>query len=220
MESELFKSIEEYLRQGESIPGLILMAAASLFEYVFPPFPGDTVVLLGAFLAAWASWSPWKVLAVTLAGALGGAWIDTIAGRFLRDYITGKKEFSPKGHGRLLAFIKRPSFQRGIKKIIDKFNRYGAPIILLNRFFPGIRALFFVGAGMASIPMWKVLLLGGISAMLWNAAIFIAGFQIGNNWEALLSLFRTYTKVVYIIIGAALLLFIASVVFGLLRKRK
>ena len=55
MESEIFKTVEDYLRQGESLPGLALILAGSLLEYVFPPFPGDTVVLLGAFLAAWAS---------------------------------------------------------------------------------------------------------------------------------------------------------------------
>ncbi len=198
MENDIFKALEDYLRQGESLPGLALILAGSLLEYLFPPFPGDTVVLLGAFLAAWAAWSPWKVLAVTLAGALAGAWIDTLAGRLLRDYLTGRRAFASPALVRLTAFTRRPSFQAGLDKVIGKFRRHGPAIILVNRFFPGIRALFFVGAGMARIPMWKVLLLGGISAMLWNAAIFTAGFMVGNNWGALHGLFQSYTTFLYL----------------------
>ena len=196
MESDILRAVEDYLRQGESIPGLALILAGSLLEYVFPPFPGDTVVLLGAFLAAWAAWTPWKVLTVTLVGALAGAWIDTLAGRLLRDYLSGRRTFSTPALVRLASLARRPSFQAGLDKVVGKFERHGAVIILVNRFFPGIRALFFVGAGMARIPMWKVLVLGGISAMLWNAAIFLAGFMVGNNWDALHGLFQSYTTVV------------------------
>jgi len=214
MESDILKGVEDYLRQGESLPGLALILAGSLLEYVFPPFPGDTVVLLGAFLAAWAAWTPWKVLAVTLAGALAGAWIDTLAGRLLRDYLTGRRAFASPALIRLTAFARRPSFQAGLDKVIGKFHRYGPAIILVNRFFPGIRALFFVGAGMARIPMWKVLLLGGISAMVWNAAIFVAGYMVGNNWGALHGLFRSYTAIVYV---ALIVLALAGVAFFVVR---
>jgi membrane protein DedA with SNARE-associated domain len=218
MESDILKAVEDYLRQGESLPGLALILAGSLLEYVFPPFPGDTVVLLGAFLAAWAAWTPWKVLAVTLAGALAGAWIDTLAGRLLRDYLTGRRAFASPALVRLTAFTRRPSFQAGLDRVVGKLRRHGPVIILVNRFFPGIRALFFVGAGMARIPMWKVLVLGGISAALWNAAIFLAGYMVGDNWGALHGLFRSYTKVVYVLLIALALAAAALFLVRLLKK--
>jgi membrane protein DedA with SNARE-associated domain len=217
LEGEFFRHVQEYLSRGESAAGLLLLFASSLLEYLFPPFPGDSVVLFGAFLAAWAGWSPWSVLLATLMGALAGAWIDTLAGRALKDFVTGRKEFSSPWAGRLFAFVKRPSFQEGVRKVMDKLRRHGTVIILVNRFFPGIRALFFVGAGMAGLPMGRVLLLGGLSAMLWNAAIFTAGFQVGRNWNALVGLFNLYTKVVYVLLGAAV---VVAVVIWIVRRRK
>jgi membrane protein DedA with SNARE-associated domain len=220
MDGGIFSVIEEYLRRGESLTGLLLIFAASVGEYIFPPLPGDTVVLFGAFLAAWASWSTWKVLAVTVAGALAGAWIDTALGRAMRDVATGKKALPPRGIGRLLGFTRRPSFQNGVRKVIEKFEKHGVLIILVNRFFPGIRAFFFVGAGIAALPMWKVLLLGGISAAVWNAVIFYAGYTVGNNWDALLALFRTYTKAVYVILAVAAALAVAVLLVRRARRRR
>jgi len=218
MDGGIFSVMEEYLRQGESLTGLLLIFAASLGEYVCPPLPGDTVVLFGAFLSAWASWSSWKVLAATVAGALAGAWIDTALGRAMRDVLTGKKALPPRGFGRLLGFTRRPSFRSGVRKVIEKFERHGVWIILANRFFPGIRAFFFVGAGVAALPMWKVLLLGGISAAVWNAVIFVAGYSVGNSWDALLGFSRTYTRAVYVALAVAAVL--AAAVFLIRRARR
>ena len=220
MDNELFGAIEEYLKQGESLPGIIILIAASFLEYIFPPAPGDTVVLLGAFLAAWANWSAWKVIAATVLGSVAGAWVDTMLGRVLRDYITGKKKSRSTLIGRLWAFLDRPSFRRGIDRITDKYAKYGAGIIFINRFFPGIRALFFVGAGVAYLPMWKVLLYGGLSAAAWNMTLFIAGYSVGKNWDAMLDLFRTYTTIIGVVIGATVVIIILAVLLRFLRKRK
>jgi len=220
MDGGIFSVIEEVLRRGESLTGLLLIFAASVGEYVFPPFPGDTVVLFGAFLAAWASWSSWKVFVATVAGALAGAWIDTVAGRAMRDVMTGKKALPPRGIGRLLGFTRRPSFRSGVRKVIEKFEKHGVWIILVNRFFPGIRAFFFVGAGIAALPMWKVLLLGGISAAVWNAVIFYAGYSVGNNWDALLALSRTYSMAVYVILALAAAFAVAVFLVRRARRRR
>lgn len=220
MDGGVFSVIEAYLRRGESFSGLLLIFAASVGEYIFPPFPGDTVVLFGAFLAAWASWSSWKVFVATVAGALAGAWIDTVAGRAMRDVLTGKRALPTHGIGRLLGFTRKPSFRSGVRRVIEKLQKHGAWIILVNRFFPGIRAFFFVGAGVAALPMWKVLLLGGISAAVWNAVIFLAGHSVGNNWDALRTLARTYSMAVYVVLALAAALAVAAYLVRRARRRR
>jgi membrane protein DedA with SNARE-associated domain len=220
MDGGIVSVIEEYLRGGESLTGLLVIFAASMGEYVFPPLPGDTVVLFGAFLAAWASWSTWKVFVATVAGALAGAWIDTVAGRAIRDVVTGKTVLPPRGIARLLGFTRRPSFQDGVRKVIEKFEKHGVGIILVNRFFPGIRAFFFVGAGVAALPMWKVLLLGGISAAAWNTVIFYAGHALGNNWDALLAFSRTYAMAVNVALALAAALAVAYFLVRRARRRR
>src|SRR4030042_1435074 len=61
-------------RTGELAP--LILFVATLVEYVFPPFPGDLIVVLGAWYAVEGaiSW-PVALVSVTL-GAVAGAWID------------------------------------------------------------------------------------------------------------------------------------------------
>src|SRR5512132_4320144 len=62
----------------------VVLLVASFVEYVFPPFPGDTIVLLGAWYAVHGALSwPAAFLAVT-AGAVIGAALDWTIGRALR----------------------------------------------------------------------------------------------------------------------------------------
>ena len=71
---ELTRQIIELLSSGPSTIGAVVLFITALIEYVFPPFPGDTVTLFGAFLAANGSWSvPLVFTAVTLGSASGSA---------------------------------------------------------------------------------------------------------------------------------------------------
>ncbi len=68
-------------RTGPLAP--VILFGASFIEYVFPPFPGDTIVLLGAWYAVHGALSwPTAFAAVTL-GAVLGAWFGWRVGRAL-----------------------------------------------------------------------------------------------------------------------------------------
>ena len=94
------------------------------------------------------------------------------------------------------------------QSIVDRFERHGAVYIAVNRFLPGIRALFFVAAGMARLPVGKVILWGALSAAAWNALIIAAGFAVGKNWDRLSELLRTYTMVAWIVVGVVMILLV------------
>lgn len=186
---DLARSAIEYLSAGQSAAGLAVLFAAALVEYVFPPFPGDTVTLFGAFLAAHGGWSVPLVFAAVTVGSVGGAAVDYALGRRLARRPLAELE------GRALRARER------MEPILERFRRHGAIYVALNRFLPGIRALFFVAAGMARLPLWAVLLWGAVSAAAWNALIIAAGFALGKNWERLLELLGTYTTGAWILIG-------------------
>jgi membrane-associated protein len=188
---DLVSQILAYLSRGESALGLAALAAASLVEYVFPPFPGDTVTLFGAFLAATARWHVVAVLAAVTAGSLAGAAIDYAVGRRLA--ARPLDELSPR----------RRRLRERLAPFVARFERHGAAYLAVNRFLPGIRALIFVAAGAARLPLAKVLAYGALSALLWNALLIGAGFAVGENWELLLELMRRYTVAVWIAIGLA-----------------
>ena len=192
----IYQSIIDFLSAGQSAAGLAVLFASAAVEYVFPPFPGDSVTLFGAFLAATEGWSVPLVFTVVTLGSVVGAVIDYALGRRLaripRDRLSGDR--------RLL--------MERAQSIVDRFERHGAVYIAVNRFLPGIRALFFVAAGMARLPVGKVILWGALSAAAWNALIIAAGFAVGKNWDRLSELLRTYTMVAWIVVGVVMILLV------------
>lgn len=201
---DLTQQIIDYLSSGQSVPGMGILFASSFIEYVFPPFPGDTVTLFGAFLAANFEWSVPLVFAVVTLGSLAGSAADYGLGRRLArtpiEQLSGRKKKA----------------REKVQPIIAKFEKHGAVYVVVNRFLPGIRAFFFIAAGMAGLPLGKVLLWGAVSAAAWNGLIIALGFAIGKNWDRLLGLLRTYTTGAYILIGVIV---IALIVRWLVKRR-
>jgi len=202
---ELGQALLDFLSSGQSAAGIAILFSSAAVEYIFPPFPGDTVTLFGAFLAATEGWSVPLVFAVVTAGSLAGASLDYALGRRMArtpvEELTGRKRAA----------------REKMQPLLDRFEKHGAAYVAINRFLPGIRALFFVAAGMAELPYGKIMLWGAVSAATWNGLIIGAGFAIGSNWDRLLGLLRTYTTVAWIIVGV---LVVILVVRWLVRLRR
>jgi membrane-associated protein len=201
---EAARTLTDFLSAGQSAAGVGILFLCAMIEYVLPPFPGDTVTLFGAFLAAREGWSVLLVFVAVTLGSVAGAALDWALGRRLGraplETLTGRR--------RRLRELAAP--------LVARFERRGAAYLALNRFLPGVRALLFVAAGMARLPAWKVLLWGGLSAAAWNALIIAAGFAVGTNWPRLLGWLRTYTTVAWIAVGTIV---VALVARWLWRKR-
>ncbi|HZS37926.1 MAG TPA: hypothetical protein VFF06_13910, partial [Polyangia bacterium] len=63
--------------------GFALLGAAAAIEYLFPPFPGDLIVVFGAFLVTRRGWPALPVMLSVLLGSIVGFMIDYYAGRLL-----------------------------------------------------------------------------------------------------------------------------------------
>lgn len=167
--------------------GLPILAVAATTEYLFPPFPGDTVTVFGAYLAVTGRLPFIAVWLAVTAGSGVGLSIDWWVGRWLA------------GHrDRLPAEAVRPWWQPLSRERLARFEvryrRYGDPLILVNRFIPALRAFIFLAAGAAEIPLPRVVVLGLVSAGIWNALLLGAGFAVGKNLGALESLLRDYGR--------------------------
>ncbi len=193
---------------GTSAYAPLVLVFASFIEYVFPPFPGDTIVLLGAWYAVQGvlSW-PMTFAAVT-AGAIFGAFVD---------YQIGVRLGRSLGRS---AARRGPLTAERLARVEAGYRRWGAFFLVANRFLPGVRAFLFVGAGAAGIPLGRVLVYGGISAALWNALLLLAGAALVKNLNELSSLFARYTAVAWIALGVAAALLAARAVLARARERR
>lgn len=183
---------------NENALGLLLIGLFAGLEYVFPPVPGDAVVVFGAFLVVRRGWSPVSVFTVVLLGSAAGSMLDFYLGRA---FAARRKAPHPR-----------------LDALVERFRRHGALYLVVNRFLPSVRALFFVAAGMAGLPAWKVLVFGLASAALWNALLFALGATVGTTWPALREAFATYGAVAWTVLGAIALGFALRWLFR--RRRK
>jgi membrane-associated protein len=193
---DLANDIIDLVARSHGPTGFFLLALCAFIEYVFPPFPGDLVVVFGAFLVASHGWSPTGVFGSVTAGSVAGFMLAYLFGRRLHRAEAGWIQ------GRLARA--RPT----IDKIVERFSRHGALYLSINRFLPSVRALFFIAAGMAQLPPWKVLVFGLVSALVWNAVLFALGATAGRQWSHLERIFLTYGTVVWVVVAAIVILLV------------
>jgi membrane-associated protein len=179
---------EAVSRTGHLAP--LVLAFASFVEHVFPPFPGDLLVVLGAWYAVHGvlSW-PATLVSVT-SGALAGAWLDYRIGAAVGRSLDRR------------AARKGALTEARLARFEASYRRWGGWLLLANRFLPGARAFIFLAAGASGIPLRRVLLLGGLSAVLWNAALLAAGGLLAENLEELVALFERYTRTASVVLAA------------------
>ncbi|PIE19897.1 MAG: hypothetical protein CSA66_01990 [Proteobacteria bacterium] len=185
--------LSEILDAVRAWPAWVTYAAlffGAFIEYVFPPFPGDTLVVAGAVLVTAFGWDLWPVLALVTAGAALGAMGDFWVGRWLQR--TGRLE-------RL-----RPRWRGAIAGVAAQFAKRGAWYLAINRFVPGVRAFFFVAAGIAGLRAGAVLLWATLSAVMWHAALLYLGFVLGDNLDGIEALLARYTAIVWVVIAVVI----------------
>ena len=178
-----------FISEQDSLTGLGVLAGAALVEYVFPPFPGDTITLFGAVLITSQGWSAPLVLAAVLTGALIGT---SLAWRFGRRL--GKRASLPA------------RWQGRLERIVARFDRHGAAYLFIARFLPGMRAPSCVAAGMSGMPLTRVLLWSGSASLVYNVALIASGSLLGANVEELAAIVSHTTTIAWLGLGVAALL--------------
>jgi membrane protein DedA with SNARE-associated domain len=179
------ETLTMWVGREDSLAGWLALAGAAAIEYVFPPFPGDFVTILAAVLVTAASWSAFGVLSALMIGSMIGAALTFELG--LRWAARRRPTTGPPG---------------ALDRLVVGFQRHGAIYLVLNRFVPGVRSLFFVAAGLAGMRRGPVLLFSGISALLWNLGLFALGAALGSNLDRLERWVTTYTVAsVVIVVG-------------------
>lgn len=172
--------------------GALLLSA--FLENVIPPIPGDTVVVFSAYLVGRGVLEWWPVYLATCAGGMAGFLVMYYLGRR-----HGRSFFASRG-GRFFSAQRAASAERWLA-------RYGALLILVNRFLSGIRSVIAVAAGMGGMNWKKVALCGLASMVLWNGGMLYAGLLVGENWEAVMGYLQHYNRAVSLVLvaGAAFL---------------
>jgi membrane-associated protein len=144
-----------------------------LLENAGFPVPGETAVLIAAFLAGPESGGRFNlglvILLATLAAVLGdniGYWLGRrVARPFLR-----------RGQGFLFLTPQRLEAAEGY------FHRYGVWTVLVARFILGLRVVAALAAGVADMHWPRFFFANAAGALLWATSMSLLGYFFGLLW--------------------------------------
>lgn len=178
-----------------------VLFAAGLLEYLFPPVPGDSTMLFGFFLVGRGDLPLWLAFGAALAGSTTGALLAYRIG-----YRVGGRYF----------FLARSARAGSVRATLERwFERYGARIVVVNRFLPGVRAFFLFLAGMRRLPLGQVMLYASISNLGLLLMFAFLGTRLGQAWDEVERGFRA----AFLGLGLLLLAGLLGWVVMVLRQR-
>jgi membrane protein DedA with SNARE-associated domain len=196
--------------------GYLMLAAAALVEYIFPPFPGDSMMALCG-IWAWRTHQSWLgvLAAVSLGNALGIGLQHRI-GHILIQRIQGSKSGQKSGWiaKKLIAW---GLSEEHIAAVQERMRRRGVTLLLINRFLPSFRALVFLAAGASGMSFKTTLFWGVLGSLAWSAFILGIGAWVGGNAERMLMLLERYQTAAAWAVGSAVVIWVLYILYK--RKR-
>jgi membrane protein DedA with SNARE-associated domain len=188
------------------LPPAALYAALALtaaFENVFPPFPADTVVAFGSFLAARGHG--------TALGSFLATWLGNVSGAMAM-YWAGRRF----GGERLMRRLGGSDAARA--RLEGLYGRHGLWAICLTRLLPGVRALVPPFAGALRLPAGRTMAAMALVSGAWYGAITVLAFRVGASWDQLSARVASWGKAIGLAAVAAAVL--AAAWWWLRRRRR
>lgn len=195
----MFEYLESLFSQISPAMAYLLLCVSAFTENVLPPIPGDTVVILGAYLVSTEQLGFWGVYISTTTGSVIGFMTMFFIGRHF-----GRAFIYKESRAKIFK-------EENISKVEIWFAKWGYWVIFANRFLSGTRSVISLFAGFFHLNASLVLLLSVISAAIWNGFLIIAGMLVGHNWEIISNIIAQYNKV---------LIFLTLLVIGYIVYRK
>jgi membrane protein DedA with SNARE-associated domain len=187
-----FEEILFYLTTQQAIVIYIIVSLSAFIENIFPPFPSDTITLVGAFLAGRGELGYMQLYLSVIIGGLAGAMVLYYLGR---------------SKGRRF-FIRYDSYYlklENMHKIERLFKKWVDPILIVSRFMAGVRSVVALTAGIGNVPVSRMIIFTLISFCLWYAILIGGMFLLKSNWQKLVEFIRSY-NVILVVVSALVIM--------------
>jgi len=167
---------EPYLREY----GIFAVFIVVCLESFGVPLPGESLVIASGLLA-----SRGDMNIVLLVGAIWSAAVlgDSIG--YAIGMLGGRRLILR--HGARVG-ITEPR----LAKVEGVFRRYGGEIVMVARFFVGLRQLNGLIAGTVAMPWPRFLLYNALGAALWTGVWGLGAYVLGHHMSAILPWFHRF----------------------------
>jgi membrane protein DedA with SNARE-associated domain len=162
---------------------------ATALETVFPPVPSELVLPLAGFTASEGHYSLFAAIAWATVGSLVGALVLYWLG-------------AAWGLERLCALADRIPLMHAedVRKSVEWFRSHGRAAVFLGRLVPGVRSLVSIPAGVDRMPLLTFSLYTTAGSLIWNAALIVAGYELGEQWHLVEAWIDPASNVIYALI--------------------
>lgn len=183
-------------------PGAGLAVA---LENLFPPLPSEVILPLAGFAANRGDLGLVSAIFFTTLGSVVGALALYGVGAIL-------------GRDRTRALAARIPLMKleDVDKAEAWFARHGAKAVLIGRVVPVVRSLISIPAGVERMRMSLFLALTAIGSLVWNSALIIAGYLLGEKWNVV----ESYVGVLQWVVLAVAVLAVVWFIVVKLRARR
>ncbi|MFI2114478.1 DedA family protein [Streptomyces rubiginosohelvolus] len=171
---------------------------AIALENLFPPLPSEVILPLTGFAAGQGVLTLASALFWTTLGSVVGAvvlyWLGMLVGRDRMHAIWAK-----------LPLVKASDLDR----TEQWFAKHGTKAVFFGRMVPIFRSLISVPAGVERMPLPVFVLLTALGSLIWNSVLVLAGYWLGDQWEAVETYVGFLSKVVVVLVAVALAAYVA-----------
>ncbi|MEO8479840.1 MAG: DedA family protein [Gemmatimonadota bacterium] len=181
-----------------------VIAVLAMVENVFPPFPADTGIAIGAFLSHRGITNPWLVLAVTLVANGGGA---------MAIYFLASRHSAALFRSRL---ARRFISEDALGKVRQEYDRFGLVGLFVARLLPGIRAVVPPFAGLIHVGVIRVTATVFLAGAIWYGAIVYFAAKLGANLDRVMVLVGSANRIA----GFVALIAIAVLVWWAIHRKR
>lgn len=196
----MFERIAEWAISVVEALGPVGVASLVILENLFPPIPSEIVLPLAGFVAATGDADLVVMIVAATIGSLIGAYLlygiaAAIGPVRLRRFVVA--------YGKWFG-LTEDDLDRSEAWFDDRANL----AVLLCRCVPLMRSLISIPAGLRRMPLVPFTLYTLLGSLVWNTALILAGYLLGDNWEAAGQPAELMQKAVLIVIGVGLAWFV------------
>lgn len=200
MEELIIKFSQEIVNINK-IGAYIFFFISQGLQVLFPPYPGDTILILEGYLAQIANLNILFVI------------INAISATFFSSLILYRLGYT-KGYSILESKLLNKLFDtKKVNILKNKFNKYGYFVIILSKFFPGFYSITILTAGIFKVKKEKVYISILINTSFHHILLILLGKSLGENWIVVIRFIESYSRYFTGIIVILLLIYI-SIYFG------
>lgn len=174
------------------------VGVATALETVFPPVPSELVLPLAGYTASQGHYGLVAAVVWATVGSLLGALVLYWLG-------------AAWGLARICALADRIPLVHAddVRRAVSWFGAHGRSAVFLGRLVPGVRSLVSIPAGVDRMPLATFCLYTTLGSLVWNTALILAGYELGEQWHVVEGYVGPVSNVVYVLVAVVVLVLAA-----------